>query len=238
VINKRLRLRFLSFTTGYRPDILDTEAYSLGPNPLADSQTGVEWTHVLGGRVNGRYLLLCEKVQAGIWPSSIEQYLQWMIDKVHGQEWVGEETDDEENITVSLEPEPGAAFVQRINSLSRIRVATVRTVRPNPGWKDLETELAGEADESKAQKADVTMVAKRDASLAKSKGIVQAIKSMFASKELDYAAIEGERDGQKDHFTTKNLVERRRLSIKLDEGGQVDHSDAWAKLGAMMDEQE
>lgn len=226
VINSRLRLRFLSFTTGYRPDILDTEAYSVEPNPLDDTQTGVEWTHALGGRVNGRYLLLCEKVQSGIWPSGIEHYLQWMIDKVHGQEWIGEEEDDEENITVSMEPEPGAAFVQRINDLSRVRVATVRTVRPNPGWKDLETELAGEADDSKAQKADVTMVARRDASLAKNKGIVQAIKSMFKSKELDYAAIEGERDGQKDHFTTKNLVERRRLSLRLDEGGQVDHSDA------------
>lgn len=239
VIKSRLRMRFLSYTTGYRPDILNTDGYAIEPNPLADSQTGVEWTHVLGARANGRYLLLCEKVQSGIWPSSIESYLQWMIDKVHGQEWVGDEEEDDENITVSLEPEAGAAFVKRIDDLTRVRLATVRTVRPNPGWKDLENELAGEADDSKAQKADVTMTARREASLSKTKGIVGAIKSMFANKELDYAAIEGEReDGQKDHFTTKNLVERRRLSLKLDEGGQVEHSDAWTRLGEMMDQQD
>jgi len=237
-IDRRLRLRFLSYTTGYRPDILDTEGYSLTPNPLADTQTGVEWTHILGGRVNGRYLVLCEKVQPGIWPGTLEGYLQWMIDKVHGQEWTGDEGEDEENITISLEPEPGSEFIERINRLSRVKSATVRTVRPNPGWRDLETELAGEADASKAQKADVTMTAKREASLAKNKGIVQAIKDLFAARALDYAAVEGERNGQEDHFNSKKLVERKRVSFTLDAGGQVEQRDAWQKLNDMLDRQD
>lgn len=234
--DKRLRLRFLSFTTGYRPDILDTEGYSISPNPLGETQTGVEWTHVLGGKVNGRYLLLCEKVQSGIWPSTIESYLQWMIDNVYGQQWTGDNGEDDENITVNLESEPGSAFIQRINGLSRVRQATVRTVRPNPGWADLASELAGEADQSRAQKADVTMTARREDSLAKNKGIVQAIKEMFKSKELDYAAIEGEKDGQPDHFNTTKLVERKRLSFRLDDDGQVQTRDAWHKRCLAQDE--
>jgi len=236
--DKRLRLRFLSYTTGYRPDILDTEGYSIEPNPLAETQTGVEWTHVLGGKVNRRYLLLCEKVQSGVWPATVGHYLQWMIDKVYGQQWMGYEDEDNENIWVSLEPEPGVEFINRINGLSRIRLATIRTVRPNPGWRDLETELAREADESQAHKADITMTARRQASLAKNKGIVQTIKELFSSKELDYAVVEGERDGQNDHFNSKKLVERKRLSFRLDDGGQVDSADAWAKLGDLMDGQD
>lgn len=238
LIDRRLRLRFLSYTTGYRPDILDTDGYSIAPNPLAETQTGVEWTHVLGGKVHGRYLLLCEKVQSGIWPTTIEQYLQCMIDRVYGQNWVGDEDEEDENITVSIQPEPGVEFINRINNLSRIRLATIRTVRPNPGWRDLESELANEADESRAHKADVTMTARRQASLARNKGIVKAIKDLFSSKELDYAAIEGERDGRSDHFNSKKLVDRTRLPFKLDDGGQVDPSDAWTKLGDLMDKQD
>lgn len=236
--NNRLRLRFLSFTTGHRPDILDTKGYSISANPLAETQTGIEWTHLLGGRVNGRYLLLCEKVQPGIWPVTLEGYLQWMIDKVNNQQWTDDNAEDDEYISVSLEPETGDKFVERINGLSRIRWATLRTVRPNPGWADLENELSGEAKESHAQKADVTMTAPRQDSLAKNKGIVQAIKDLFKTKKLDYAAIEGERDGQIENFNSKKLVERKRLSFNMDSGGQIQPQDAWNKMDKFMDKQD
>lgn len=238
VVGQTIRMRFLSYTTGHRPDILDTAGFSITPNPLAETQTGVEWTHVLGKRVNGRYLLLCEKFQAGIWPATVGQYLQWMIDRVHGQEWTHDEDEDNQNILVSLEAEPGSQFLARIEGLTRIRQATVRKVRPNPGWRDLDTTLGEEADESKAHTADVIMTAPRKASLAKNNGIVQAIKTLFSSKELDYAAVEGDRDGQQDHFNSKKLVERKKISFRLDSGGQVDPMDAWAKLEKLMEERD
>src|SRR3989339_1130519 len=147
LINHRLRLRFFSYTTGHRPDILDTERFNLTPNPLGPNQTGVEWTHALGGLVNNRYLLLIEKVQTGIHPGTIEKYLQWMIDECYEPPVSGTD-EDREPVTINLEVEPGEEFIQRLNSLSRVRKATVRVVRPHPGWADLESELAEEALQS------------------------------------------------------------------------------------------
>lgn len=43
---QRLQMRFLSFRTGYRPDILDTENYEIEPNPLKETQTGVDYTAI------------------------------------------------------------------------------------------------------------------------------------------------------------------------------------------------
>src|SRR2546425_11497464 len=41
---QRIRIRFISYTTGHRPDILDTQVFSIEPNPLAETQTGIDWT--------------------------------------------------------------------------------------------------------------------------------------------------------------------------------------------------
>lgn len=190
LINNRLRLRFFSFTTGHRPDILDTEDFNFTPNPLAPTQTGVEWTHVLGRLVNDRYLLLIERVQTGIHPGTIERYLQWMIDEFY-KPLVSGDGEDREPVTINLEAEPGEEFIQRLNSLSSVKKATIRVVRPNPGWADLESELAGEAEESDARKSEITMIARRRGSLSMDRGIITAIRNLFKQQNLDYAAIQG-----------------------------------------------
>ncbi|MDI6795719.1 MAG: hypothetical protein QMD09_02185, partial [Desulfatibacillaceae bacterium] len=162
--NHRLRMRFLSFTKGHRPDVLDTNQFSLQPNPLTPEQTNVEWTHVLGGVKNGRYMLLIERNHSGIWPTALERYVQWMIDEFYEPEPIeGEE--EQEPVTVSLEAVPGQEFIERLNDLDRIMEATVRVVRPNPGWADLENELGGVAQASDAHKSEVTMKARRNESL-------------------------------------------------------------------------
>lgn len=167
----RLRLLFMSFTTGYRPDILDIESFDLGPNPLEESQTGVDWTHCVGGRVGKKYLLLIEKSQAGIWPRAIERYFQWLIDQT-----TEPEEEETQGVVVNIEPLTDLSFVERLESFDRIKRATFRIPKPNPGWSDLEEELGQEADESDAAKAGVTMHARRLGTLRKGRGIVAAIK--------------------------------------------------------------
>ena len=237
VRNHRLRLRFMSYATGFRPDVFDTEEYELSPNPLKSTQTGVDWTHVLGGVVGKRFVLLIERVQSGIYPTTIEGYLQWMIDEHHeSPEEIDRSAGDGEPVTVSIEPEPGDEFVKRVDSLSRITKVTVRTVRPNPGWRDLEKELGREAEDSDAHKADVTMTARRNQTLSKKSGIVAAIKSLFSTKDLDYAAVEGEKDERKEKFSTERLGRYSYLRLEQDDRGQVVARDVWLKLSRMMDE--
>src|SRR6266567_2270214 len=75
----RMRMRFISYTTGFRPDIFDTQSFSLGQNPLGANQTGVDWTQVIGGDVRNRYLLAVERGRNLTAPGTIERYLQWLL---------------------------------------------------------------------------------------------------------------------------------------------------------------
>lgn len=231
--NHRLKLRFMSYTKGHRPDILDTDRFSLQPNPLTPTQTGVEWTHVLGNSLNGRYLLLIERNQGGIWPSTLETYFQWMIDKFYETE-ISVAKEDNNPVCVSLEAEPGPEFLARVNGLDKITEASVRVVRPNPGWRDLDTELGVVAEQSDAHKAEIIMKARKRSVLDRHKGILDWIKSKFAAKELDYAAVKGQRGDRRDSFNTKQLAKREVIKMEIDERGQVIAEDAWNKMSKMM----
>jgi hypothetical protein len=231
--NHRLRLRFLSYTKGHRPDVLDTNEFALHPNPLAESETNVEWTHVLGALKDDRYLLLVEKNVSGIWPSAVERYLQWAVDRFY--EPPEEEGSDREPVTVNLEAEPGPEFLERMEALDRVTEATVRIVRPNPGFRDLDTELGDQAEQSDAKRADITMGSRRNASLSKDTGIIAWIRERFGQNKLGFAAIKGRRGSQVESFNTEKLGKHAMLNIEMDERGQIVADDAWAKLSEMMD---
>lgn len=235
LLNHRLRLRFLSFTKGHRPDILDTTQFAVQENPLTPSQTSIEWTHALGAMKGGRYVLLIERNFNGIWPSTTEAYLQWMIDEYY-QPPIEAEQEDSEPVTVTIEAEPGPEFVQRMDALEHVTEAAIRIARPNPGWRDLETELGEKAEESDARKVDIKMTARRRASLNKHAGIVKWIREAFHKKELGYAAITGRKGRHKESFTTEKLGKHFLVNIEMDDRGQVSAKDAWARLSSTMDE--
>ncbi len=235
LLNHRLRLRFLSFTKGHRPDILDTTQFAVQENPLTPSQTNIEWTHALGALKGGRYVLLIERNFNGIWPTTLEAYLQWMIDEYY-QPRTGAEQEDSAPVAVTIEAEPGPEFVQRMDALEHITEAAIRIARPNPGWHDLETELGEKAEESDARKVDIKMTARRRASLNKNAGILAWIRQAFHKKKLGYAAITGRRGRHKESFTTEKLGKHFLVNMEMDERGQVSANDAWVKLSSTMDE--
>lgn len=133
-----------------------------------------------------------------------------------------------------MEFEPGEEFLDRLDQLTRITKASVRTVRPNPGWGDLETELASQSEASDAHKVEVTFSARRSASLSQADGVLAAIREMFVEQELDYAAIEGERAGRRDSFNTAKLGHRERIRLESDDNGQVIEGNAWTRLTEML----
>lgn len=233
--NHRLRLRFLSYTKGHRPDVLDTSEFALHPNPLAESETNVEWTHVLGALKDDRYLMLVEKNVSGIWPTTLGRYLQWAVDKYYEPPEDEDRYGDREPVTINLEAEPGPEFLARMDALDRVTEATVRVVRPNPGWRDLDNMLGEKAGESDAKKVDLTMTARRRASLAKQGGILGWIREAFGQRELGFAAIKGRRGSQVESFNTEKLSKHAVLNIEMDEQGQILADDAWDKLSEIMD---
>jgi hypothetical protein len=122
-----------------------------------------------------------------------------------------------------------------MEALDRVTEATVRIVRPNPGFRDLDTELGDQAEQSDAKRADITMGSRRNASLSKDTGIIAWIRERFGQNKLGFAAIKGRRGSQVESFNTEKLGKHAMLNIEMDERGQIVADDAWAKLSEMMD---
>ena len=139
-------------------------------------------------------------------------------------------------MTINLEAEPGPEFLARMEALDRVTEATVRLVRPNPGWHDLEDELGKKAGESDAGRVDLTMTARRMTSLNKQRGILEWIRDAFLQQKLGFASIKGRRGKQIQSFNTEKLGRHTMLHIEIDAQGQVAPDDAWAKLSEMMDQ--
>lgn len=230
----RARFRFLSFSEGDRPEVIDTSDLSIKPNPLAEDETFLTWTHMLGSELGGRYVLVIERVQAGIWPSRIEEYLQWMIDAKASVPIIQRQLAEEE-VTVSIEVEPDEAFMHRVMAMERITSAMVRIVRPNPGWKDLDRELGEEAAESKAHYAEVKMHARRNDSLEKNKGIIKAMQEMDSINELGRAVVEGKVDGETEKLSSERTVKHKFKYVPADPNGNVLVDRVFEKMGEYFD---
>jgi hypothetical protein len=233
--NHRLRLQFLSYTEGHRPPVIDTNSFNITENPLTDSQTFLEWTHVLGAKVGGVYTLLIERNTSGIWPTVMERYFQWLFDEFYAPPDDEAEEGDGMPVTVAMEAQPGDAFMERIEKLDRITEATVRIHRPNPGWADLESELGALARASQAERAEVKLKAPRKDGLASQRGIMAWIREKFSRRELGWAAIEGKKGKRTDRFNTEKLNKHFFVNLEVDKQGQIQPENVWNRLGEEMD---
>lgn len=239
-IQGHLWFQFFSFSEGERPEVLDTEDMSISENPLTDSEALLHWTHALGKRLLDRYVILLERVQTGIWPTKVEHYLQWLIDNPTNKQIATRATaNSDEPISVSLELEPDASFLKVIDSMERVISASVRIVRPNPGWGDYEDLLSDEAKDSDAHSAEVTMNARRGASLSMTDGIIEAMREGYRKNKLGRAVVEGDVDGERKRVTTASHGKSQYKYLETNENGNVLHQAALDKffeaLGKMTD---
>lgn len=228
----RLQLTFISYREGERPDILDTTSFDITPNPLGENQTGISWTHALLSEAGSKHYLALEEYFNGMRCSQIERYLQWLVDDRYPRP-----DDATDPITVSVEAVPSAAFMARVDSLERVTKATVRIPRPNFGWMDLEGQLGIEAEESDAKGAELTMTARRGASLRRDRGLLDYLRGLIGSGAAVFARVEGVRDGQADKFSTENLKVSGVAEVPMDERGQL-RDDAWPAFYEYLDREE
>lgn len=233
-------LRFMSYAKGYRPDILNTDNFTIHANPLKPVETNVDWTHTYGFYPDSdmkRYIIMVERNFNGLWASSLEYYLDKIITlhyKDIQEEIITQYRDfNYSQIDVALDPVPGDEFLQRVQALNRIKEVKLRVTRPNPGWGDLESMLADEADDSKAHRYELSMNAKRGKSLEKKTGIVKYILDLFRKKSLGYASFKGETGGKRDEFSTENLGKVSFIDLETDSFGQVNPEDAFEKLSSV-----
>jgi len=133
------------------------------------------------------------------------------------------------DLEVEFTPVFDQSFLQAVNSFSRIRVASVKMVRPNPDWTDNVTLLTGLAKDSKAHLIEVTVNAERAQSLNQSKGLIGFIKSLIGAKQssLKAAAVTGTRAGETAETTvsSNNYIAHQRAVVSKTKDGLVNDHD-------------
>ncbi|MDR1140306.1 MAG: hypothetical protein LBL62_01345 [Planctomycetaceae bacterium] len=224
----RIEMRFGTYSAGTRPDVIDTETLKIEKSPLLPTQTSIQYTHLLGVKNSERYYILLEKVQNGVWASNFADYIYWLLEL--SAEKFSLNTQD---LDVNIEPVPSPAFIERLNALEIISEASIRIVRPNPGWEDLETALGDQSQKSGSSKTEITMRAKRNESLNKSTGIVKTIKEGHS----DYARVCGKKaNNEPDKFSTENLKRTEKINIPPSVNGQIDPNIIWTALTEVGDD--
>ena len=230
VSEKVTKVLFTSYKEGSRPDVLDTKTNAILKNPMPDNFESVEYTHVLGFLKNDKYLLILELNPQGIWANTIARFIE-ICCKHYSSKIFGEGLYPKEEIIVNLEPVPGRSFQEKVEGLQRITKATLRIVKPNPCWDDLESELGGMSKESNARMVEVTSTAPRGKSLSKMSGIVRYIFDLFQKKHLDGAIIEGKTaEKTTERFTTKNENIKEKVTVSQNANGQINSDEMYNEM--------
>jgi hypothetical protein len=138
------------------------------------------------------------------------------------------------NLNLEFAPVAEATFSSAINKFERIKMASLKVAKSNPGWTDHSDNLSKLADDSDGQLINVEVIAGRKESLSSRKGIIQYIKE-FAKNPLSSiksAKVIGTREGESTQTTIslENYIEHSKVSVKLTDKGHVDDGDIKQKL--------
>jgi len=133
------------------------------------------------------------------------------------------------DLTFDLVAVGDESFLKAVDRFTRIRIASIRVARPNPGWTDCYDELGDLGKKSKAQTITVEMTAQRNDTLSKSDGIIGVVRDLIKRKiaALKGARVVGQR-GEEPSETTVSLdryIVHRRVNVRKTEEGHVDDAD-------------
>jgi hypothetical protein len=147
-------------------------------------------------------------------------------DLAHALEVVGTKYTDYPDISVELNPIAGKDFFEEIDRFQRIRVASVKVVRPNVDWSDSANLLSEVAADSQGRTAEITISAGIGKSLSKQRGVVSIIKHLAGQtlSMLNNATIEGHREGESapTRISLVKFIEHQRTQVTLVDG----HADS------------
>jgi len=231
-----LGLTFGSFKPGDRDDVVNTRSIEVKPSPLAEFEANLIYTQALLTPTNGGAKLCIEMNRNGIYPSTMEEYFQWLLDEA----WTDQGKEPPfPGATVNLTADAAKTFVQELNTLTRVQKASVRFPQPNPSWYDNDGPLAEEAGESNAQWIEVVMTAARSHSLALGKGFVRTIRRLANADKPFRAKVFGERNGTPvPPIDSNNLAKHEWVSVPVDDSGKVLEQHIFAELESLRTKEE
>ena len=138
------------------------------------------------------------------------------------------------NLQLEFAPKLESSFAEQISSFERIRVASVRVLRPNASWTDHYTELSELMEQSGGEKAEIDIRAGRGGSLEKDKGIVEVIKEIAndAYPYIEDASITGTRENETAETVVRSNTHtvHARVNVEVDRTGMAHDNSIRAKL--------
>lgn len=137
-------------------------------------------------------------------------------------------------LSLSLSPIAQDSFWEDLRRYERIRVASIKMARPNPGWTDVKNKLTKVAIASNAATISLETTAARGSSLAHDDGTVSFILSMEHEEHptMIDAKISGLREGDARESTISynRYVKHATVGVPLDDHGHVIGSEIESKL--------
>ena len=134
-----------------------------------------------------------------------------------------------ENLTMEMPPIIGESFLKELAQFRRVRMATIKMVRPNTNWNDCEVALAKTAEDSDAQMIEVSFSAAKKESLSKSRGLLGMIKEIIADRRgvLKNVQVFGKKTNAAKETSVKlhNHLENRKVEISQSEDDGHPNSD-------------
>jgi hypothetical protein len=132
-------------------------------------------------------------------------------------------------LQVEFTPVIDQSFLQAINSFSRIRVATVKMIRPNQDWTDHANHLTALADESRGHFIEVTVNAHRERGLSERGGVIGFIRYMAREllPSLKDAKVIGTRQDEDAETTVslQNHIAHQRVNVGMTDDGHVNDGE-------------
>lgn len=135
---------------------------------------------------------------------------------------------------LTFAPVVDATFLEAIDQLDRIRLASMRVVRPNQDWSDHYERMLALGSDSDARTVLVEATAPRGESLRKRAGLLEVIRQTVGGSlsSILNARVVGQQkgSGQEQAISLRKYVEHRWARVRLREDGQVAQDDIEARM--------
>jgi hypothetical protein len=213
---------------GYDPMILNQDRGRLRIEELGDDEILVENTHGLMDLQTRETLI--EYNKKGAKAKDIAEIFSEVLSSDYGEE-----------VEVTLTPVVDESFLQALNRFRRIRIGSVKLVRPNPDWSDeYEASLLEFAADSKAQTVNIEVSARRGQDLDRERGIIGFLRKLVRERvsNLRGGRITGqmvESEGETSISTT-NFIEHQVVRVGLNQHGHVDDTEITQKMTTYLEQ--
>jgi hypothetical protein len=232
--DKRLRLIFISYALGDRPDVINTSNMQVEPSPLKKSQAIVTYTHAIAYQGSEEPRVLLEIVNTGIGAGACCVCLGNLLTDCLQKN----DPENKSRVRVYMKPITGEEdFFERLKKSDRVVSFTIRFPRhENPGISSAINNLSAKMNESNVGSAEVTSRPIAGETLPTDKGIIPHGKNLKAQNEVEYFRAETVTNNRTDKLRSNKMDEKYVVKAEVIDNRRVNSNDMFGQLSRIVEE--